>query len=131
MALPNLVSPISIIPSSIYNTGIVATVDATFVTGKFFTVPANTVYILKKSIFSKAQYSSPDYIDGAYERYFYTGRDSGIPNINFAFNKISSYSTASPFIDSGNRIFLENESYYYKINSLSPVCVYFEIDIYK
>ena len=123
MALPNLISPISIIPSSIYNTGIIASVDNTYVNGVFFTVPSNTAYILKRTTFYFGNPGSA--------RVFYTGRDSGIPNIINAFNGINMGAAASPVVESGNRIFLENESFYYKINSTTPMCIYFEIDIYK
>lgn len=123
MALPNLISPISITPSSIYNTGIIASVDNIYVNGTFFTVPANTVYILKRSAFYFGNPGS--------SRLFYTGRDSGIPNIINAFNGINMGAASSPFVESGNRIFLENESFYYKINTTTPMCIYFEIDIYK
>lgn len=123
MALPNLISPISIIPSSIYNTGIIASVDNVYTNGTFFTVPANTAYILKRSFF---YFGNP----GA-SRIFYTGKDSGIPNTNNSFNNVNMGAASSPVVESGNRIFLENESFYYKINSTTPMCIYFEIDIYK
>lgn len=123
MSLPNLVNPFSIIPSSIRVTGVNSAVDNVFTNGTIFTVPADSIYIVKRIDMACT-------LAGA-TRFFYAGKDSGIP-LTAASYYTMNLGSSSSFTDTTSRIFLETQGLFYKLNSNAVSLTYdLQVDIYK